>query len=145
MSLPASFEQYKGDVRRDLRTAIEAERADDPIQNGNQRAVDVSKNTHFEYQFESEGREAYGYVERLHEDTGIELMLWVDTSWFTDDELESLDYATDIGDIDDELGALATAFSGLVADELGRERVEEFVFTQMAPPSAVFQVLYYMD
>lgn len=138
MTLKNEFLDQKSEFIEALQTARDAELNDEPLQNGKQRDVDVSKNTHFEFQLGGdEYPEVYVYVERYEPNSAIELMLWVDDAYFED--LEDLDWPR-ISHGGDQLEALAETVLDIANEHL-TDKHPFFEFHMHAPPSVVFATM----
>lgn len=137
-------EHVETSFRADVQTAHTAEMDGLPVQNGRQRDIDVSKNTHFEYTFGG-GRvpEATLYIERFGEPSSVELMLWAHDAWFADAEVS--EYGPELSDGGTELAELGQEAIKIVQDELNHENAPQFEWQQRAPPWNVFNTLFYLD
>jgi uncharacterized protein YacL (UPF0231 family) len=139
MSVLDDFEQdyVKTEMRTDLARIVEAEQADEAVNNGRTRNATVSKNTHFEYPLGADDEEVIVYFERLDADTGLEVMLWADQHRF---EAEPDRFS----DCDAELQELGERLGRLVADELDRDGGLHFEYYGAYPPSYVFSATFYI-
>lgn len=130
----------RGELRDAVVTAKLAERTDSEWE-----TKGPNKNTHYELQFgPSPEEEVYVYVERYDGPApGVEVMLWIDKHWFTDDALEANYPLPEDGF--DPLGDFADEILRIVADVLDADHTPSFLFQQYAPPSMVFTTTFYLD
>lgn len=127
----------ESEVRNALQTAVRAERNNENLKNSGE-----NKNTHFELRFgDSEDEEVFVYVERLEHDSGVEVMVWADESYFQNVVAERPMVSDGSHDFEEFVGILFE----YVTDELdtGKSNARPSFHTN-APPSVVFSDQFYL-
>ena len=143
MDIVHQLRESESSVYNAANTVCEAEKEDAPMQNGNQRDVDVSKNTHFEFQFGGDKYpEVYAYIERYDGESGIEVLIWADDAWFDDTDFEG--YGPTIGDGGEKLEEFAETLLDIVSDVLDTGSRPQYEYHSLAPPSVVFSATFYL-
>ena len=126
----------EADIIDAVETVVEAEEVNEDWVN-----VGSEKNTHFEFQFGgTEDEEVYVYVERLDSESGIEVMVWANESYF--DELG--DDMPSIEDGGEDLVEFVSILQEYVQSVVSDEKDFNMEFVDFAPPSVVFSSVLYL-
>lgn len=125
----------KEEIRDSVRTVIKAEENNEEMINSGSE-----KNTHFEFRFDEGGDEVYVYIERLEHDNGLEVMFWVDESYFNgvDSDRPSIEEGGE------ELSEFVEIILDYIVDELEGNHSIRPLYKIDAPPSIVFSDSFYL-
>lgn len=123
-------------LRDAIQTVVDAERNDEEL-----RDKGSVKNTHFEFMFgASKTEEVYVYFERLHHDTGFEVLVWADEGYFRD----VTDERPEVSDGGEQFEEFVEVLFEYVVDEAGIDQSANPSFHTNAPPSVVFADHFYL-